>query len=169
MTGGAEIVRLSDRPELLLVAARLVREYVLLPDAWEHVGGPPDLLPRVFEDELSTFPGSASPPEGEVFVALYADEPSGVGLLVPLAGDTAEIKRVYVRSHARRTGLGRGLVGAMLTTAGGYGYQRVVVDIMPTRLIARRLYESLGFLPTEPYRVYDDWEMIYMERRLDSK
>ncbi|HEY2562923.1 MAG TPA: GNAT family N-acetyltransferase [Acidimicrobiales bacterium] len=159
--------RLSASPHRLPDVVTMVREYVLLTDAWTNRGGPPTELPEVFKAELERLPLPAAPPMGETIICIGADgRPVGQGLLIPFDDSRAEIKRLYVRPPHQGHGAGRTLVRELLESAHALGYQSVVLDVMPGREGAIRLYDDMGFVNTKPFRTYEHHNMIFMRRSL---
>ena len=59
------------------------------------------------------------------------------------------LEDLYVREHARRTGLGRALVEAAIERARERGCARIELDVNEDNAPALALYEACGFL-TEP-------------------
>ncbi|MFN2602880.1 MAG: GNAT family N-acetyltransferase [Gemmatimonadaceae bacterium] len=98
-------------------------------------------------------------PAGVLLIAL-ADERSdpppetalGCGALISREPAVAEIKRVYVRPHARRRGIGEAITRELISWAGTLGFERVRLDTAPELLAARALYAQLGFYPIPHYR-----------------
>jgi putative acetyltransferase len=100
-----------------------------------------------FERELAELPRG--------YRALFIAEDDGVAAgcvgLREVDRDTAEIKRLYVRSASRGRGLGRALAQAAIEAARSAGYARIVLDSLPKMREARALYRTLGFRETAPY------------------
>jgi putative acetyltransferase len=118
----------------------LLREYA----AWLEV----DLCFQNFEQELAGLPGEYAPPRGRLLIA----EGAGCIALRAIDDETCEMKRLYVRPEHRGSGLGRGLILAIIEEARAIGYRRIRLDTMPKMGGAQSLYGSLGFRDIAAYR-----------------
>jgi putative acetyltransferase len=118
----------------------LLREYA----AWLEV----DLCFQNFEQELAGLPGEYAPPRGRLLIA----EGAGCIALRAIDDETCEMKRLYVRPEHRGSGLGRGLILAIIEEARAIGYRRIRLDTMPKMAGAQSLYGSLGFRDIAAYR-----------------
>jgi len=111
-----------------------------------------DLSFQGFEDELAALPGEYAPPAGRLLLGVLDGDAAACAALRPFGERDCELKRLYVREWARRTGLGRLLAEAAIDAARQIGYERMLLDTLPAMEAARRLYRSLGFEEIAPYR-----------------
>jgi ribosomal protein S18 acetylase RimI-like enzyme len=113
---------------------------------------PVDLAPQGFSEELKSLPGVYTPPAGELLLAKRGDHVlGGVALKLLEPPHVAEIKRLFVRPQARKIGVGKALVTAILKTAIERGYRETKLDTLPDMEGAIALYKSFGFTPIAPY------------------
>ncbi len=153
----AELVEATN-PALVEDARRLFREYQ------RSLGV--DLCFQNFEKELANLPGAYAPPKGRLYVARNGDALVGCIALRPLEGDACEMKRLYVRSQARGSGLGRRLARLVIEEAQRIGYERMRLDTLPSMTSAIGLYRDLGLVEIAPYYVNPVEGALFMELRL---
>jgi ribosomal protein S18 acetylase RimI-like enzyme len=127
-----------------------------------------DLAYQDFEGEMAVMPGKYAPPAGEL---LLARDASGravgcVGLRPLDAPGCCEMKRLYVCPDARGSGLGRGLVDALIEAAERIGYREMRLDTLPSMAEARGLYRNSGFEVIAPYYDTPIAGTLFMRRRL---
>jgi GNAT superfamily N-acetyltransferase len=102
-----------------------------------------------FDQEMADLPGAYGPPNGVLLIANHEGEPVGAVGLKSINLKVAEIKRLYVQPRARGWGIGRRLIGRVLSEAASLGYERLVLETLPRMTDARALYANLGFTPIE--------------------
>jgi ribosomal protein S18 acetylase RimI-like enzyme len=127
---------------------------------------PVDLAFQGFTEELATLPGAYAGPGGVLLLAWVDDLAAGCVGLRPLAPGACELKRLYVRAGFRGRGLARRLTTAALAEARSRRYGRILLDTLPGMIEAQRLYRSLGFRETGPYRANPVPGAKYMELAL---
>ena len=122
-----------------------------------------DLSFQNFDDELANLPGEYAPPAGRLFICLVGEIPGGCVALRKIDERTCEMKRLYVRSSLRGHRIGRLLAEKVIQEARTISYRSMRLDTLPVMTEAIALYRSLGFLPTEAYRLNPHPGAIYME------
>jgi len=143
-----DIIHATSRQEIDKVR-KLFREYET------HLNV--DLCFQQFEAELANLPGKYAPPSGTLLLATDGQRAVGCGALRKigsLTDRTCEMKRLYVRPEARGLEIGKRIARRLIQEAIGRGYTAMVLDTLDRLKVAIHLYESLGFVPMEPY--YDN-------------
>src|SRR5262245_18315564 len=156
--GSAQEIVLLETPEHLAQARELLREYAAEIASNVCLG--------TIATEIEKLPGDYGPPGGMFFLALLRAEPAGCAACRRIENDLCEMKRLYVRPACRGVDLGRRLAEAVLTEATLYGYTSVRLDTLPSMIVARSLYRSLGCQIVRSSGKDCDPSVIYFERRL---
>ncbi len=147
-------------------AQALVFEYMASTqrEAGRAVPGSIDQLPGVLHTECTDLTTAYQPP-GALLLAYHDQQPIGcVGLTpIPPAG-TIEVKRLYVRPTHRRSGTARMLMHHAHRHAADHGFDRLVLDVMPTRTQVIDFYRRLGYTNAESYPAEASDPMIYLQR-----
>ena len=101
-----------------------------------------------FAAELAGLPGAYAPPGGTLILARGVNGAALAGCVALRPGPAAhqcEMKRLYVRAAARKSGLGRRLALAAIAAGGRLGYKTICLDTLASMLAAQALYATLGF------------------------
>jgi GNAT superfamily N-acetyltransferase len=129
-----------EAPEAAELVEEVQQEYVL------RYGG---------RDATPVDPAEFEPPNG-LFLVGYLD---GVGVACGgwrSHGDDAEIKRMYVRPTARRSGLARAMLAELERTALAAGHRRIILETGSKQPEAVALYRSDGYTDIAPFGHYAD-------------
>lgn len=112
-------------------------------------------------DETPLDPSMFEPPVGAFFVGYLGDVPSVSGAWrrrsdVPTLGcsETAEIKRMYVASAARRAGHARAMLAHLEETAAAAGAEAMILETGTQQPEALELYSSAGYQLVEKFGFY---------------
>lgn len=126
-----------------------------------------DLCFQGFDRELAELPGKYAEPEGRLYLAYLHGEPVGCVGLRPLEDNICEMKRLYLRSEARGSGLGRMLIERLISDAREIGYMAMRLDTYPPKMAAAvKLYYEYGFTEIKPYYENPHSGVLYMELSL---
>ena len=82
---------------------------------------------------------------GEFFVAFLNNKVVGMGGLVKMDNQTAEIMRLRVNIDYQRQGIGTLILNSLIKRAKELGYKRIVLDTTENMHAAKHLYEKYGF------------------------
>lgn len=105
------------------------------------------------------------------YLVAEASLPAPAGIVgyagLALSPDAAEVMTVAVDTPVRAAGLGRRLVEALLARARECGAPEVLLEVRADNVVARRLYERLGFTTLSRRRGYYGGEVdaLVMRRR----
>jgi ribosomal protein S18 acetylase RimI-like enzyme len=126
-------------------------------------------------DETPMSAGQFAPPRGHFVVGYVEGQPvamggwrhrSDAGTTLP-GKRPAEIKRMFVREHARGRGLGRRVLAELERAAGEAGVDWLVLETGERQPEAIGLYRSAGYRDIGPFGVYaDEADSVYLGKRL---
>jgi ribosomal protein S18 acetylase RimI-like enzyme len=155
------IRELCDVPDDVALGTELVREYMLATaeEIDQDVATILPFIPDVHDFGGRYFRG------GTFFVAEVDGLVAGCVGVTPLDSSACEMNRLWVRPPFRQRGLARQLSIASITAARRLGFARMILDVLISRPGAIALYESLGFIETDPTHDYP-FPMKFLERDL---
>ncbi|HEY7449308.1 MAG TPA: GNAT family N-acetyltransferase [Vicinamibacterales bacterium] len=127
-----------------------------------------DLCFQNFAYELAHLHEMYGPPRGCLLMARQDGALAGCVCIRSFGSDACEMKRLYVRPVARGLKLGRRLAVAAIDKARELGYERMVLDTLPSMETAQALYRSLGFRNRPPHQTAPVEDVTYLELALSS-
>lgn len=122
-----------------------------------------DLSFQDIDRELAALPGEYSPPSGCILLAREGSDIVGCVALRRISEDFCEMKRLYVKPAYRGKRIGKKLAESVMLEAKDRGFRQMKLDTLPSMREALRLYESLGFKKTEPYRYNPVEGAVFMQ------
>ena len=125
-----------------------------------------DLSFQDFAHELTTINQQYTAPKGALLIAYLEDRAVGCVGVRELEGETAELKRMFVRAECRGLKIGQRMLEQILAVAKELGYKKIRLDTLPDMTQAQRLYRSFGFSEIRPYRFNPVAGAVYMEKDL---
>ncbi len=82
---------------------------------------------------------------GALLLASIGDQPQGCCSIQKLSEDTCELKRMFIRSAHRGSGVGQLLLWEAMNEAKHLGYSYLRLDILPEMNEAIHIYKKAGF------------------------
>jgi ribosomal protein S18 acetylase RimI-like enzyme len=125
--------------------------------------------PASFETLMAELLEHHSRPKGAILLASIDGVPAGSVMHQEIGAGVCEMKRLFVASFARGTGVGAALCKALMRLAKADGYDVMRLDTGMLQTEAQALYESLGFRRRTPYyeaTIPPDF-LIFYERDLE--
>lgn len=105
---------------------------------------------------MHAVPEEFEPPGGLFVLTLLDGQPMACGGFRPLRPGIAELKRMYVRPHARGSGLGRRLLEHLEECARSAGYEQLWLETGTEQPEAMALYTSAGYSPILAFGQFAD-------------
>lgn len=118
--------------------------------------------------EFATMEKKYGDKEGVLILALDGNEAIGCVGVRKIEPGIAELKRLYVRDSHRGLQVGVTLLEKALENARTLGYKKIRLDVIPTLLKAKKLYQSFGFYEIPPYFNNPVEGTTYMEKLLND-
>ncbi len=125
-----------------------------------------DLSFQDFEIELKTIDLQYRQPTGGLILAFKEERLVGCVGVRKLDGDTAELKRMYVKVECRGYNIGVELLRRSMKLGKELGYKKMRLDTLNNMTKAQSLYQSFGFYEIPSYRFNPLVGTVYMEKSL---
>ncbi|HEY0255223.1 MAG TPA: GNAT family N-acetyltransferase [Kofleriaceae bacterium] len=132
-------VRASDVPAVTELVATTLAEFGLT----FGIGAPTD-------EQLRGLPASYE--SGAFWVAFEGDALLGTAGVFPVAPETFELRKMYLRPEARGTGIGKRLLDQAITWSREHGGRLLVLDTVEAMTAAIAFYERHGFVRDDTQR-----------------
>lgn len=110
-----------------------------------------------------------TPPRGAYFIARRGGEPVAMGAHRPLDDTRSELRRLYTRPAARRSGAARAILAAVERHARQQGFAELLLETGWRQHAAIALYGALGWRRIPPFGAFvDDPTSVCFAKRLDG-
>lgn len=168
------VIRSASGAKDIAAVRCLMAEYLV----WHHAryAAHREMIERYFDHagyhrEMQGLPGDYVAPDGALLVASIGDKVLGSIALRRLPSGEAEMRRLFVTEAAQGRGIGKALARRIMAEAAAMGYRRMRLDTGPLQVEAIKMYESLGFTPSEPHYPLPDalrGVLVFMACDLDG-
>jgi len=125
-----------------------------------------DLSFQDFAYELKTIEKQYGKPGGALLLAYKEKIAIGCVGIKKLDKETAELKRMFVRTEYRKNRIGRKLLELSIDIAKELNYRKIRLDTLLSMTQAQNLYRIFGFYDIPSYRFNPIKGAIYMEKKI---
>lgn len=112
------------------------------------------LYPELFAAGAQWPDNPPTPERGIYLVCYHGETPVACGALRPIDATTAEIRRMFVTSNARRGGIAKAILVELEKRALAFGYKLIRLETGFRQASAMALYEKQGFKRIPPFDEY---------------
>ncbi len=120
-------------------------------------------------DDVDRLPGPYAPPRGRLYFARLEGMLAGCVALRPIDAEVGEVKRMFVLTAARRSGVARALMQRLLSDARRMGYRQLRLGTLDDMVAAQHLYRELGFVEIPRYRPDELVDTVFFECDLSAR
>lgn len=152
-----EFIQASTKDEYK-AAAILFREYA----AWLNI----DLTFQHFEKEMLELDKMYSWPHGGIILCREENEFTGCLGIRKIDNETAEMKRMWIRTGHHGKGLGSKLLEQAIELAKQCGYKKIKLDTLNYMTPAIHLYKKHGFVEVNAYYHNPNKTALFFEKLL---
>jgi GNAT superfamily N-acetyltransferase len=93
-------------------------------------------------------------PRGAYLIAWRGDQALGMGAHRPIDAHSTELRRVFVRTEARRQGIAQALLRAIEENASAQGFRCIKLETGERQQAAIAMYLSAGYCPIDAFGPY---------------
>lgn len=151
-------MKFTDGKEYISQVKSLISEYTTALNR--------DLSFQNLDEELNDVAKKYTPPHGKIIVAVENNDVLGMVAYRKHSKVRCEMKRFYVKPHARGRNIGDNLVKKIVACAKAEGFEEMVLDTLSHMKTAIHLYKKYGFEECEPYYNNPMNDVIYMKKKL---
>lgn len=113
---------------------------------------PEEVLNVFYPQDIADIREDSAPPHGRLLLAMNGSEPLGCMAFRRITPIECELYGVFMRPAARGRGMASMLLAQLKSDARAAGYRTMRLETATFMRNARRLYETHGFQPREPFR-----------------
>jgi len=125
-----------------------------------------DLSFQNFSEELESIQIQYGKPGGALILACDGEAFVGCSGIRKFDQETAELKRMYVKTGYRGYNIGKSLLQRSIELTKELGYKKLRLDTLENMTKAQQLYASFGFYEIPSYRFNPLPGTKYMEKKL---